>query len=147
MRRPLLVSLLALIVLVHTGCASIVSTSTRRVKLTSYPSGATVQVFDKEGISVFKGTTPTSVVLETGAGYFSPQRYRAHFTMPGRDQVVMPISSKLNGWYIGNLLFGGLIGFLIVDPLTGAMYRLGPTFLNAEFGPRITPVRGTYWPY
>ena len=73
--RRLLVSLLALI---HTGGVSIVSTSTRRVKLTSYPSGATAQVFDKEGISVFKGTTPTSAVLETGAGYFSHQRYRAH---------------------------------------------------------------------
>ena len=34
----------------------------------------------------------------------------------------------MNGWYIGNILFGGLIGFLIVDPLTGAM--LPPTARN-----------------
>jgi len=36
----------------------------------------------------------------------------------------------LNGWYIGNLLFGGLIGLLIVDPLTGAMWTLDPKDIN-----------------
>jgi len=31
----------------------------------------------------------------------------------------------LDGWYIaGNLLFGGLIGYFIVDPATGAMWTL-----------------------
>ena len=30
----------------------------------------------------------------------------------------------MDGWYIGNILFGGLIGMLIVDPATGAMYNL-----------------------
>ncbi len=30
----------------------------------------------------------------------------------------------MNGWYWGNFAIGGLIGFLIVDPLTGAMYRI-----------------------
>ncbi|HEY5968354.1 MAG TPA: hypothetical protein VIU35_10260, partial [Chitinophagaceae bacterium] len=34
------------------------------------------------------------------------------------------VECKLNGWYFGNLLIGGLIGLLIVDPATGAMYRL-----------------------
>lgn len=33
---------------------------------------------------------------------------------------------RLSGWYFGNLVFGGLIGMLIVDPLTGAMYNLKP---------------------
>jgi hypothetical protein len=32
----------------------------------------------------------------------------------------------VSGWYFGNLLFGGVIGMLIVDPLTGAMYNLTP---------------------
>ena len=41
----------------------------------------------------------------------------------GYGEFVYELTPSLNGWYIGNLLFGGLIGFLIVDPLTGAMYR------------------------
>jgi len=31
---------------------------------------------------------------------------------------------SISGWYWGNILFGGLIGMLIVDPITGAMYKL-----------------------
>ena len=30
-------------------------------------------------------------------------------------------------YYIGNIVFGGLIGLLIVDPATGAMYKLPET--------------------
>jgi hypothetical protein len=36
------------------------------------------------------------------------------------------LDSTLSGWYFGNILIGGLIGLLIVDPLTGAMYDLEP---------------------
>jgi hypothetical protein len=32
----------------------------------------------------------------------------------------------VNGWYFGNIIFGGLIGLLAVDPATGAMYTLKP---------------------
>ncbi|MCX4027392.1 hypothetical protein H0A36_10465 [Endozoicomonas sp. SM1973] len=37
------------------------------------------------------------------------------------------ITSTLDGWYFGNLFLGGLIGMLIVDPLTGAMFKLQDT--------------------
>jgi hypothetical protein len=36
------------------------------------------------------------------------------------------LDSSVSGWYFGNLAFGGVIGMLIVDPLTGAMYNLTP---------------------
>jgi hypothetical protein len=38
----------------------------------------------------------------------------------------------VDGWYFGNLLFGGLIGLLIVDPATGAMYKLEPNEINCN---------------
>ena len=37
------------------------------------------------------------------------------------------VTAGLNGWYFGNILIGGLVGMLIVDPLTGAMYRMPAT--------------------
>lgn len=37
---------------------------------------------------------------------------------------------KIDGWYFGNILLGGLFGMLIVDPATGAMYKLETEFLN-----------------
>ena len=30
------------------------------------------------------------------------------------------------GWYFGNIIFGGLIGLLAVEPATGARYTLKP---------------------
>jgi hypothetical protein len=35
----------------------------------------------------------------------------------------------LNGWYLGHILFGGVLGILIVDPLTVAMWRLGSLYV------------------
>lgn len=33
----------------------------------------------------------------------------------------------MNGWYLaGNILLGGLIGWIIVDPITGGMWTLSP---------------------
>ncbi|XXQ51474.1 hypothetical protein ACA040_000098 [Xenophilus aerolatus] len=32
------------------------------------------------------------------------------------------ITPTVSGWYIGNILFGGLIGMIGVDPATGGMY-------------------------
>jgi hypothetical protein len=43
----------------------------------------------------------------------------------------IPVNSRANGWYIGgNILFGGLIGWLIVDPLNGHMYTLAPEYVD-----------------
>jgi hypothetical protein len=43
----------------------------------------------------------------------------------------MTIDGAINGWYFGNILFGGLIGMLAVDPSTGAMYTLKPDAVQA----------------
>jgi hypothetical protein len=48
------------------------------------------------------------------------------FELPGYSQAEIKLDSSVSGWYFGNLLLGGLIGMLIVDPLTGAMYNLTP---------------------
>jgi hypothetical protein len=41
------------------------------------------------------------------------------------------LQGRTGGWYLGgNLLFGGSIGYLIVDPVTGAMWTLAPEDIN-----------------
>ena len=30
----------------------------------------------------------------------------------------------MDGWYAGNILIGGLLGLLIIDPATGSMWKL-----------------------
>jgi len=111
-------------VLLCSGCASIVSHSTWPVTINSSPSGATVTVKDNRGIEMQKAITPTTLMLRSSAGYFSPASYSFQFEKEGYHPGSASLSAGINGWYIGNIIFGGLIGFLIVDPLTGAMWRL-----------------------
>jgi uncharacterized protein YceK len=106
------------------GCASILSKSDYPVSLTTEPPGSVVTVQDRGGKVVFKGVTPTSVVLAAGAGYFKGQDYRVVFELDGYARKEVSIRRELDAWYIGNVIFGGLIGMLIVDPLTGAMWKL-----------------------
>jgi hypothetical protein len=43
----------------------------------------------------------------------------------------LKIDGAINGWYFGNILFGGLIGMLAVDLSAGAMYTLKPDEVDA----------------
>ena len=45
-------------------------------------------------------------------------------TYKGTEKRTINLECSVNGWYFGNLLIGGLIGMLIIDPATGAMYKL-----------------------
>lgn len=52
----------------------------------------------------------------------------------------MPLQANLNPWYFGNLLFGGFIGFLIVDPATGAMWKIEDTMVSTTLAPQAKPI-------
>jgi len=108
------------------GCASIVHNGPRSVAIASTPPGAKVSIYDRSNSLVSVNATPFVATLPTKFGYFKGQSYRLVFEMPGYAQAETKLESSVSGWYFGNLLFGGVIGMLIVDPLTGAMYNLAP---------------------
>jgi hypothetical protein len=108
------------------GCASIVHGGLRSVSVASSPSGAKVSIYDRSNALVQTSTTPFVARLDPKAGYFKGQSYRLVFELPGHATAEAKLSPTLSGWYFGNIVFGGLIGMLIVDPLTGAMYNLTP---------------------
>ena len=110
--------------LVALGCASIVSKSTYPVTFDSNPTGATIVISDIRGVRVFEGTTPITLTLSAKNGYFSRASYTVEASLEGYNQGVITLYARLAGWYIGNLLIGGLIGFVVIDPLTGAMWKL-----------------------
>jgi len=62
--------------------------------------------------------------LRYGAGYFSPAQYTFQFEKEGYAPYATNERAGLNGWYFGNLLFGGAIGLFVVDPATGAMWKM-----------------------
>lgn len=129
--KKVVCSLLVLFLLF--GCASIVSKRHYNVSITSSPNLARVEVRDETGNTIHEGTTPTSVTLGTKRGYFKGKNYIVKFYLEGYQPYEVAIKRSLDGWYVfGNFVFGGLIGWLIVDPLTGAMWKL-PKEVVAEF--------------
>ncbi len=120
-----------LAVIVLTGCASIVNKSVFPVTINSDPSGSAILIKDEKGTEIFAGTTPTTVTLDAGETYFHAKTYRITFSKAGYASHQEIVSAQLSGWYIGNALFGGFIGWLIVDPITGKMWKL-PTHVSAD---------------
>jgi hypothetical protein len=93
--------------------------------VTSTPPGAKVTITnERNGQQIHVAETPTTVTLKSGAGYFRSARYKVEYSKPGFAPATSYLDAHLNGWYAGNLIFGSLVGILIVDPATGAMFRL-----------------------
>ncbi len=116
--------------LTMTGCASIFSGSTQTLTFKSVPDAANITITNKLGEKIHTGSTPATVTLKRGHGYFKPAGYQVTFSKEGFQTKTVQVKATVNGWYIANIIFGGLIGFLIVDPATGAMYTLSPSDIN-----------------
>lgn len=130
------VVLAVLFLLAGAACATIVGETTQLIPLNSAPDGAEIEISDETGMAVYKGRTPATVTLQKSDGsYFGGKTYSIKFTKEGFNAQVATIKAEPNAWYLaGNLLFGGLIGWFIVDPLTGAMYTLTPKQVSSALG-------------
>lgn len=121
--------------ILFSGCASIFTKSTYPVSINSDPEGAEIYITDGKGRPVYEGETPAVVKLKSSSGYFSKADYTVTLNYPGYKEQTIFISSKIEGWYFGNILVGGLLGFLIIDPLTGAMWTLDTEEINVKLKP------------
>ena len=106
------------------SCASIVSKTNWPVSIDSKPEGVHVSITNKRGVEIFTGKTPLVTKLKSGSGFFTKESYTVVMTYNGIEKRTINLECSVNGWYFGNLFVGGLIGMLIVDPATGAMYKL-----------------------
>jgi hypothetical protein len=123
---------LLIVPFLFTGCASIIDGGSKSVQLHSNPEGAKVTISNRNGKEVSVQTTPTIVTLERSRGYFSGEDYKLVFEEAGYYPYETHVKSSLDGWYFGNVLFGGLIGCLLVDPATGDMFTLAPREVNCN---------------
>ena len=107
------------------------SDSKEVVTVSSSPASAQIAIADQSGVEIYRGTTPATVTLDASAGYFDGQKYTITFSKDGYHPTTVQVDSRINGWYVGNIVFGGFIGWLIVDPLTGAMWALDSEQVNS----------------
>ena len=106
------------------SCATIFTATKYKVSLNTTPDGAGITIENRAGKVIYEGVTPATVKLKSAAGYMKKEEYIITFTKNGYAKKPVNISANLDGWYIGNILLGGFIGMLIVDPVSGAMYKI-----------------------
>lgn len=116
--------------LLLTNCATILGKSAYPLSINANPAGADLSVTDKKGKEIYKGTCPATVSFKSGAGFFSRAEYQVRISAKGYSEQIIPVNFKVNGWYFGNILLGGFLGMLIVDPATGAMWKLETQPIN-----------------
>ena len=113
---------LALTLAVCSGCATVFNWDNRgSITLQSSQPGATVEVYNR-GELVGSLVTPVSYEVRSSAGYFKRASYEFRFLKEGYEPVSEVRRGRFSAWYWWNIMLGGAIGMLIVDPLTGSMF-------------------------
>lgn len=103
-----------------TSCATIISGSRQVVEIKSEPTSARVYINEVE-----IGNTPIKENLKRN------QEYSLILKLDGYETYETKLEKKFNGWYIGNIVFGGLVG-IIIDPITGAIHKLKPEEIDCN---------------
>jgi uncharacterized protein YceK len=124
------------VVLLSSGCASIVSGPTKTIQINATP-GSNISIVNTTGNNVATGKSQMAVELPTGSGYFRAQGYQVKVSQPGYHTKTVDILPRFNPWYLGNMAFPfvGTIGFLAIDPVTGAFFTLSPSLIDVELEP------------
>ena len=127
-----------LLSIVLSACATIMRDNSQTIPITSSTDNVDIRIADKSGKVIFEGQTPASVNLKTAAGgYFDPQEYTITASKDGFKNQTTIIDWHVSAWYwAGNLILGGLIGYLIIDPITGDMY-----YLDEDVHLNMTPIK------
>src|SRR5215470_9811030 len=103
------------------GCASVVKGSTQSIAISTPPTtGATCQLASAQGNWMVVSPGVASVEK-------SKEDIQIRCANSGWQEAASTIPSNFQGWTVGNIVFGGLIG-LGVDAATGAINDYPHTF-------------------
>lgn len=135
MKRLLYSFLICLLILPFIGCASIITGKYQKIPITSEPSGVKVRSDTGESI-----TTPGSFTLSRNEDHTLVAEF------PGAETQQKKLKHGLQGWFWGNILFGGIIGG-VVDLASGACDELQPEEIHFDFsssGQQIANAKSNY---
>lgn len=120
------------VLLLATGCASIVCGTRQKVAVRSNPPGAVVYVDDE-----MKGTTSQEAPLKLSLRRSDPS-ISIRLELDGYEPWFTQIDREFNWWYAGNCILGGIIG-LVIDAADGAMWKLDTKEISADLRTRKNP--------
>src|SRR5688500_18646358 len=132
MKKNLILVIAIISMISFTNCASIIHGPTQSVDITSQPTGAKISINGQ-----YLGETPKTLLLRRkGFNKGEPKGNREYVTkieLEGYYPYELKIKRQMDGWFLGNLIFGGLIG-IAIDAGNGSMYKLTPDQLIAQMG-------------
>lgn len=112
--------LAALALLFSVNCGTIVHQTTQFIPVTSEPAGAAVTVACGEVENAANLVTPARVEVHR-----KPDFCIISLEKQGYEREDVRLGKTMSPLYIGNILIGGIIGF-IVDGVNGAMWNRTP---------------------
>lgn len=112
--------ILIVTVLLTSGCATIVTGHLQSVTVKTDPPGANCDLTRKGKSVGVVNPTPGTVQLGKGASALDVSCKK-----PGYLDTSAKLSSSLQGWTLGNVILGGIVG-IVVDAGSGAMHQYQP---------------------
>lgn len=121
-------SIMLVLILFLSSCASIIHGGDQDITINTSPSGAKVKIINlNDNSEVGTYVSPCIVNLDRGYEFFEKGLYSVEIEKPGYTKKIIRIRGSVDGWYVvGNFFIGGILGWLVVDPATGAMWKLRP---------------------
>lgn len=139
---------LALLVINLAGCATIINGHTAPVTIATAPPGINVSISNSKGMPIANQKTPFTVVLKKGNGFFSGEKYKIEVEKPEGGIGTAYIETTVSASYmLGNLVFGGPLGWFIVDPSSGAMWSFKDDYYNFNLSSKEIPPDNTLEKY
>lgn len=120
MKKPIrkITSFIAMIIL-FSGCATLLAPSTHPLSISSDPHGADVYV---NGFKM--GTTPVELSLK------ADRSYNIEFRKEGHESITRVVNTKVGaGWVVLDVLTG--LVPVVIDAATGSWNKLDQTSVNA----------------
>jgi hypothetical protein len=102
------------------SCSTVINGSKQGVTINSTPDGADIWI---DGTKV--GVTPAQVKLKRG------KEHIIEVKKTGYQTARVTTDQSITGWFWGNLLCGGVVGFA-VDLITGAAFDVDPETVSVQ---------------
>ena len=112
-----------MLIVLTSGCATLLQGSTQQIMVSSTPPGATVIV---DGSMRF--TTPAALDLAR------KESHKLEINLEGYHPEIVNLRAVSSNMVAGNIIAGGLIGFA-VDHSSGAAFRLVPEVVKVSLRP------------
>ena len=121
------------------GCATMRSKSIYSIPISTTPEKAMIIVTDIKGKEIISTQSPDTLVLKSSEKYFKRAEYLVEVSQGGYQTKKEPLYFVMDGKYLQNvfLSFFMPIGFLLIDPVSGAMWMPEKEKIKVILNPEI----------